>query len=223
MFEIMKRDWILIRHKYLFLLPILSMSLVLLFPKADEGYFVIGAPVVFTFSVFVFIQDDTSLRQLLSMPFSRAGIARARFLSGWAFMGAGMVYIVVLGFGLGLIYPEALKAFIQHLDLKTLFTYLWVLSGITLIAYPVLFMFLGKGVQALIAFALGLNVLFGVYFLMRFNATGPDIFEVLKSLIISLQAYHTSPLNYLTSALTLLILNGINLKLCEWIFLKKEF
>ncbi len=223
MLSVIKRDWMLIRQKYLFLMPVLSMSLILLFPKGDEGYFIIGVPVVFIFSVFIFIQDDNSLRQLLSMPISRAGIARARFLSGWVFMSAGLVYIVVLGFGLGLVYPSALTAFIRHLDLLTLFTYLWVLSAMAFIAYPVLFLFIGKGVQALVAFTLGMNVLLGVYFLMRFNAAGPDIFEILKSLIMSLQKYHSSPLNYVASALTLLIVNSINMKLCEWIFTRKEF
>ncbi len=223
MYEIIKRDWILFRQKFLFLIPIFSISLILLYPKADEGYFVIGVPVAFIFSVFIFIQDDKSIQELLSMPFSRNGIARGRFMSGWVFMGAGIAYIIVLGLCLGLVYPHAFSAFFHHLDLNTLFIYLWFLTALTVIAYPVLFMFIGKGVQALLIFMLGLNVLLGIYFLLRFNAAGPDLFGGLKSIILYLQSYHSGPLKYLISTMTLLLINGINLKLCEKIFSRKEF
>lgn len=223
MLTLIKRDWILYRKHLAYLIPALSISLILLYPEADRGYFILGVPVVFFFSVLLFIQDDKGIQQLLSLPFSRSDIARGRFTAGWLLMGAGMLYITLLGFLLGMAYPHALTAFIHFLNFNTLFIYLWFLSIMAFIAYPVLFIFLGKGVKLMLTIALVLNVLLGVFFLLRFNAGGPDIGKLLGGVAGFLQNFHTTPLNYLASTIALIVINGINLKLCEWIFSRKEF
>lgn len=223
MLALIKRDMILYKKHLAYLMPALSISLILLYPEADRGYFIIGVPVVFFFSILLFVQDDRGIQQLLSMPFSRRDIARGRFAAGWALMGAGMLYITVLGFVLGLAYPEALASFMGFLNPRTLFIYLWFLSGMTFIAYPILFIFLGKGVKLLLTVALAVNVLLGVFFLLRFNAGGPDIGGLIKTVTGFLYNYHISPVNFVISGITLILINGINLKLCEWIFSRKEF
>lgn len=225
MLEILKRDWILFRQKFLYLIPIMSISLILLYPKSDEGYFIIGLPVVFIISILLFVHDDKDkgILQLISMPFSRMEIARGRFFSTWVFIASGMVYIIGLGLLLGLFYPTAIQSFLGLLTMKMLFTYLWFLSTMALLIFPLMYFFLGKGLQALILAGLGLNVLFGVFFLIQSQSSGRDIYSMLESVVHVLYNYHSGVGNILLSILGLLLMNFVNLKVCEWIFIRKEF
>ncbi|NQV16688.1 ABC-2 transporter permease [bacterium] len=225
MVEMMKRDWILFKNKFLFMIPIMSISLILLYPKADEGYFIIGLPLIFILPVLLFVVDDKDkgTQQLLSLPFSRKGIAQGRFFSAWILMGVGFAYLLVLGFSLGIFYPEAFISFVGYLKLETLFLYLWFLTALVLIAFPVLFALLGKGIQALVFVGLGLNLLLGVFFMFQFQSAGPDLFEIIKGLVLSIRAYHQGFMSYTTSLLILILLNWLNLRLCQWIFMRKEF
>ncbi len=225
MLEILKRDWILFRQKFIYLIPIISMGLILIYPKADEGYFVIGVPVVFIISVLLFAQDDKDkgILQLISMPFDRRTIARGRFLSAWIFIGSGIVYLIVLGLLLGLFYNDALQSFLRHLNIKMLFIYLWFISALTLLTFPIMYAFLGKGLQVLVMIGLGLNILLGVFFFIQAQSNGSDIFAILETFVQTVRDYHTGIGSYLLSLLGFIAVNIINLKICEWIFMRKEF
>ncbi|NQV30678.1 MAG: ABC-2 transporter permease [Candidatus Marinimicrobia bacterium] len=225
MVEMIKKDWILFKSKFLFMVPLFSLSLIILYPKADEGYFVIGLPLVFILSVMLFVQDDKSqsILQQLSRPNSRKNIARGRFLAAWTFTGVGILYLIVLGFALGLLYQEAFMSFLTFLNFETLFIYLWFLTGLLLIAFPLMYLFMGKGLYAMVFLGLGLNVLLGMFFLIQAQWAGPFLFEILEKLVQTLQAQHTGFSNYLISLSLLLLINMLNMRLCEWIFSRKKF
>ena len=225
MLDIFKRDLLMYKSKIAIFVPIFSTSLIILFPKADEGFFVMGLPLVFLISIMVFVLDDMGkgVQMLISQPITRQGIARGRFVSAWIFMGLGGAFIILLGLVLSIIVPEARGGFLKNLNLNTLMIYLWFLTALCLPVFPILYALMGRGIQGVVFLGLGLNALLGVFFFFRFEQRGPDLFAGISSLVHGMIDFHQSYGNILLSLVLILVLNLINMRICEWILVRKEF
>ena len=225
MIEMIKREWLLFFKRVYYFIPVLSISLILLYPEGDRGYFIIGLPLTLVMSILLFVQDDRkdNVHQLINLPLSRAEIASGKYFAAWSLMLANMFYLVMLGFFLGLFSPDALPGFMSFLRPPMFFTYLWVLTLLTIPIFPVLYFFLGRGLQALVLLGLGFNALFGVLVLVQYNRSGASFFDLLAHWSHAIYTFHTEPFQYLISILGLGLLNFGILYVCRWIFIRKEF
>jgi hypothetical protein len=225
MLKVLRRDLFMYGNKMLYLIPIMSISLIILFPKGDEGYFVIGLPLVFIASVMLFLQDEKGLglQMLLSQPLSRSDVARGRFFSAWAVMGFSAVYQVALGLILSLVYPEARAGFLHHLNFQTLYIYFWFLTMLSLVGFPILYVYMGRSIQAFLLIAFTLNVLLGAFFLLKRETAGANLFDSLEGIILWLNSAHDSVHAFGVSSILLVLINYLNLHFCAWILSRKEF